>query len=295
MHEAGSFAAGRYHALVDLELADKTVLVTGASGGIGGALARTFAAEGARLVLHAGSRIEALRDWVREQAWHERAVCVRADVGRLEELEAAFAEGEAAFGRIDVCVANAGRWTNEPLLLHEAPVERIRSTIETNLLGSVWTARAFMAQLARHGPRPDGHGAALAFIGSTAGRFGERHHAEYAVSKAGLIGLMHSLKNEIALVDPYARVNVVEPGWTVTHMVRDEISRPGTICAVTRIMALRQLGRAVDVARTVVMLCSNASRHTSGQVVTVAGGMEGRTLWSDADIDEEAVRARLDL
>jgi 3-oxoacyl-[acyl-carrier protein] reductase len=60
-------------------------------------------------------------------------------------------------------------------------------------------------------------------------------------------------------------------------------------------MALRQLGRAVDVARTVVMLCSNASRHTSGQVVTVAGGMEGRTLWSDADIDEEAVRARLDL
>jgi len=279
---------------VDLELADKTVLVTGASGGIGRALAQTFADEGARLVLHAGSRIDPLREWVREQAWRERCVCVRADVSRLEEVGAAFTEGEAAFGRIDVCVANAGRWTHEPLLLHEASEQRIRSTIEINLLGSVWTARAFMAQLARHGPRPDGHGAALAFIGSTAGRFGERHHAEYAVSKAGLIGLMHSLKNEIALIDPFARVNVVEPGWTVTHMVRDEIAKPGTITAVTRTMALRQLGRAVDVARTACMLCSNVSRHTSGQVVTVAGGMEGRTLWSEEEIDEQAVRERLD-
>ena len=70
--------------------------------------------------------------------------------------------------------------------------------------------------------------------------------------------------------------------------------QPGTITSVTRTMALRQLGRAEDVARAVLFLCSPAmSRHVSGEVLTVAGGMEGRTLWGEADVDEEAVRRRL--
>ena len=166
--------------------------------------------------------------------------------------------------------------------------------IDVNLLGAAWTARAFMAQLARVGPRPDEHGASLVFIGSTAGRFGERGHAEYAMAKAGLRGLMLTLKNEIIDLDPYARVNMVQPGWTVTHMVREELERPGTIQGVTRTMPLRQLGRAVDIARTVAVLSSHVvSRHTSGQILTVAGGMEGRALWSPEQIDEDAVRRRL--
>ena len=279
---------------MELGLRDKTVLITGASGGIGRALMEVFAEEGAQLVVVGRERFDELRRYVDGRAWCDRAQCVRADTALPGELEAAFAEGEAVFGRVDVAVANAGLWHSADELLHETAIERIRETLEANLFGSLWTARAFQASLARTGARADGDGAALCFVGSTAGRFGERGHADYAASKAALYGLVRSLKNEIVLLDPYARVNMVEPGWTVTRMVRAELERPGAIRQVARTMPLRQLGRAVDVARAVAYLCSPlAARHVSGEVLTVSGGMEGRTLWSDGEIDESAVRARL--
>jgi 3-oxoacyl-[acyl-carrier protein] reductase len=199
-----------------------------------------------------------------------------------------------AFGRIDVAIANAGVWPKPHELLHQASEERIRATLDANLFGALWTARAFMATLGRSGARSDGHGAALVMIGSTAGRFGERGHAEYSVSKAGLYGLLRTLKNELVQLDPYARVNLVEPGWTVTHMVRPELEVPGAIANVARTMPLRQLARASDIAKAVLFLSSPlAARHVTGEVLTVAGGMEGRTLWASDDIDEAAVRRRL--
>jgi 3-oxoacyl-[acyl-carrier protein] reductase len=280
---------------MDLALADQCVLITGASGGIGRALAAVFAEEHARLVLVGGSRSDELARYVAAQPWSGHALCVRADLTVPGDVERAFAAGSERFGRVDHCIANAGRWPVPHELLHAAGEQRIRDTVASNLLASTWTARAFMAALARIGPRTDGHGASLCFVGSTAGRFGERGHADYALSKSGLVGLVHSLKNEIVLLDPFARVNMVEPGWTVTHMVRAELSQPGAIAQVCRTMPLRQLGRAVDVARCVAMLTSpRVSHHTTGQILTLAGGMEGRTLWSEAQIDEQAVRARLE-
>jgi 3-oxoacyl-[acyl-carrier protein] reductase len=279
---------------VDLALTDKVVLVTGASGGIGRALAETFAEEGARLVLQGRGRFEELERHVAGRPWSGRALCVRADVARPDEVEAAFERAVETFGRVDACVANAGVWPREDRALHEASEERIRGTLESNLLGATWTARAFLAQLARAGPRQDGHGAALVFTGSTAGRFGERGHAEYAVSKAGLYGLVRTLKNEIVRLDPYGRVNMIEPGWTVTHMVRAELETPGAISGVARTMPLRQLARAVDIARATAFLCSHAAaRQITGEVLTVAGGMEGRTQWERGEVDEAAVRRRL--
>jgi 3-oxoacyl-[acyl-carrier protein] reductase len=180
-------------------------------------------------------------------------------------------------------------------LLHRADEARIRKTIEIDLLGAMWTARAFFATLACTGPRADGHGAALVFIGSTAGRFGEKGHAEYAASKAGLRGLVASLKNEIVELDRYARVNMIEPGWTVTHMARPALEEPGVISKVVRTMPLRQLARAKDIARAAIFLASPAAaRHVSGEVITVAGGMEGRSLWEAGDVDEGEIRRRLD-
>jgi 3-oxoacyl-[acyl-carrier protein] reductase len=279
---------------VELQLAGKTVVITGASGGIGRALCEAFADEGASLVLQGRAQFDALERYVAQRPWRERALCVRADVAIPAEIESLFASAVERFGRVDVCVANAGVWPREHQLLHKASVERIRGAIDANLLGALWTARAFTATLARSGARPDGHGAALVFIGSTAGRFGERGHAEYAVSKAGLYGLVRSLKNEIVHVDPYARVNMVEPGWTVTHMVRKELEVRGAIADVARTMPLRQLARAADIARAVLFLASPAAaRHITGEALTVAGGMEGRTQWTAEQIDEAAVRRRL--
>lgn len=276
---------------MDLGLEDRTVLVTGASGGIGRAMARVFAEEGANLVLHGHGGFEGLELWAREQPWASRACVVRADVRDPDQVASVVAEGRRRFGRLDACLANAGVWPPEDERLHEQPVERTRRTVEVDLLGAIWTARAFLAGLAEDGPR-DGEGASLLFTGSTAARFGEAGHADYAAAKAGLVGLMRSLKNEIATIDPYARVNVLEPGWTVTEMTEGALADPEAAGKVVRTMPLRQLGRAVDVARVAAVLCSpRVSRHVSGQVVAVAGGMEGRVLWEE--VDGERVIARL--
>lgn len=278
---------------MDLGLAGRAVLVTGASGGIGRALAQAFAAEGCRLALLGRTRLDELRAHVAAQPWAGQALVLEADVRNPDAVAAATRAAAERFGRLHACVANAGAWTPGDLRLDEAPVARVREAVEVNLLGAAWTARAFMAELLRSGPAPDGCGPALTFIGSTAGRFGEARHAEYAAAKAGLTGLMLSLKNEVVALDPFARVNVVEPGWTVTHMARPALEQPGVIARAVATMPLRQLARAVDVARAVVVLSSPvASRHVSGQRLTVAGGMEGRRLWTEADVDEAAVRAR---
>ena len=209
-------------------------------------------------------------------------------------LDCAFDEGRAAFGRVDVCVANAGVWPREDLPLQRLTPERVREVVEVNLLGAVWTARSFMKGLELDGVRADGHGPCLLFTGSTAGRFGERGHSDYAASKAGLIGLMLTLKNEIVGVDPFGRVNVVEPGWTVTDMTRRAVQDPEVVRRVVRTMPVRQLARAIDIGRALVMLASPAaSRHVSGQVLTVAGGMEGRVLWEEGQVDGGEVLARL--
>ena len=272
---------------MDLQLSGRTVFITGASGGIGRALARTFADEGCNLALHANSNLDWLRDFVNGQSWKDRALAVQADITDAAAIQRAMDEATARFGRVDVCVANAGKWPKPDELLSDMPVERFADTVAVNLLGAAYTARAFMRQLTTRG-------ASLTFIGSTAGRFGEAMHSDYSAAKAGLTGLVRSLKNEIVRLDPFARVNMVEPGWTVTEMARDALNQPGKITHIAKTSALRQLGRAVDIARAVAMLSSPAvSRHITGEVITVAGGMEGRTLWAPEDIDEDAIRNRV--
>jgi 3-oxoacyl-[acyl-carrier protein] reductase len=274
-------------------LADKVVFVTGASGGIGRALAEEFLDEGARLALTGNEAFADLDAWVKSQGAGPRMLALKCETTDPDQVDAAMEKTRKHFGRVDACIANAGKWTPEHALAHKASPERIRRNIEVNLLGSMWTARAFMSALEKSGARKDGDGASLVFIGSTAGRFGEKGHAEYSAGKAGLYGLVHTLKNEIVDIDPFARVNMIEPGWTVTHMARPALQQPGVITKVVRTMPLRQLARAKDIARTAVYLCSPVlARHVSGEVITVAGGMEGRLLWEPSDVDEPSIRAR---
>ena len=280
---------------MDTGLAGKVVFLTGASGGIGRAVADAFAAEGAQLALQGHRRFDELEALVAERPWRDRALVLRADITQPDEVQAALDATARSFGRVDVCIANAGVWPPADLPVHEVDEDRVREVVSINLLGAVWTARAFLRVLAAAGPRPDGEGASLAFTGSTAGRFGERGHADYALSKAGLYGLLRTLKNEIVDLDPYGRVNLVEPGWTVTEMVRAELDDDDHLRRVASTMPLRQLARAADIARTLVFLSSpRLARHITGQVLTVAGGMEGRRLWEAGQVDPGEIRARLD-
>jgi 3-oxoacyl-[acyl-carrier protein] reductase len=171
----------------------------------------------------------------------------------------------AAAAPLDLCVANAGVWPSEDVPVAELPLERWRDTIDGNLTATFLTARGFARQ----------RGSALVLIGSTAGRFGEAGHADYAAAKAAIgRGLLLSLKNEMAP----ARVNVVAPGWTVSPMTEASLTDE-LVDRVTATMPLRKVARTEDIARTVAFLLSDrAAGHVTGEVVTVAGGMEGRLL-----------------
>jgi 3-oxoacyl-[acyl-carrier protein] reductase len=277
-----------------LGLEDWTVLVTGASGGIGWSCAEVLAAEGARLVLLAGRRGEALERATAARPWADRALSLGADVTDAGAMEEAFARGRDRFGRIDGVVASAGVWPPQGRRLDEMGIDQLRRTLDVNLFGSLTTARAFMRSLRETGARRDGAGGSLVLIGSTAGRFGEPGHVDYACSKAGLRGLTLSLRRELAAIDPYARVNLVEPGWTATEMAQEALDQPGAIESTLRTMPVRQVGRAEDMARAVAFFLSpRAARHVSGEILTVAGGMDGRVAWERDEIDRDEVLRRL--
>jgi 3-oxoacyl-[acyl-carrier protein] reductase len=247
-------------------LARKGVLVTGGSGGIGAACVGAFRGEGARVVAHYHQGRE------RAEAVGADAI-VGGDLRREDDVERVFAEAREALGRIEVCAAVAGVWPQEDVPVWELSLERWEETLRANLTSAFLTARAFLREVERNR-----HGS-LVLIGSTAGLVGEAGHADYAAAKGALLsGLLLSLKNEITRIAPAARVNAVAPGWTESPMTRGHVD-PDAVRRVTRTMALRKIAQPEDVARQVVVLASDElSGHVTGQVVVVAGGMEGRTL-----------------
>ena len=255
---------------MDTGLAGKGVLVTGASGGIGSACARAFAAEGARVVVHYHRRRERAEALAAELGG---TPVVGADLTDEVQVDELFSRAREAVDRIDVCAAVAGVWPAADEPVWELPLERWEATVRANLTATFLTARGFLREVER-----TGHGS-LVLVGSTAGRFGEAGHADYAAAKSAIqVGLLLSLKNEIVRIAPRARVNAVAPGWTTSPMTRESLDE-AVVDRVTRTMALRKVAAPEDIARAVVVLASDElSGHVTGELVTVAGGMEGRTL-----------------
>ena len=159
-----------------------------------------------------------------------------------------------------------------PATVTSSPVTWPESSSEA----STTTARAFLREVERNG------GGNLVLVGSTAGRFGEAGHADYAAAKSAIqVGLLLSLKNEIVRIAPRSRVNAVAPGWTYSPMTRGALD-DSLVRGISRTMALRKVAVADDIACAIVVLASDElSGHITGELVTVAGGMEGRTIHAE--------------
>lgn len=255
---------------MDTGLEGKGVLVTGGAGGIGTAIVRRFASEGAMVAVHYNTSAVAA-DALAEEIG---GIAIHADLRDEAQADTLIPKAVAGLGRLDVCVANAGKWPHADEPIWNLSLERWNETLAANLTSTFLTARGFLEHAAGTGT------GSLVMIASTAGSFGEAGHADYAAAKGAILsGLLLSAKNEAARIGPGVRVNVVAPGWTMTPAVAARGLSDDHFAKVTATMSVKKLGRPDDVANQVVVLASDVlSGHISGQVITVAGGMEGRLI-----------------
>lgn len=256
--------------LMDTGLNGTRVLVTGGAGGIGSEIVRVFAGEGARMAVHYHTAAEEAKDLADEVG----GIAIGADLTDEGEADALVPTIVEVMGGLDVCVANAGWYPPEDRPVWEIPLERWSSVVERNLTTTFLTARGFLRHAATTGR------GSLVMVASTAGQFGEAGHADYAAAKGAIMtGLLLSIKNEATRIGDGVRVNAVAPGWTITPKRAAAGIDPAHVEAATATMARKQLATPRDVARQVVVLASDElSGHQTGQVVTVAGGMEGRLV-----------------
>ncbi len=260
--------------IMDAQLNNQTILITGASGGIGSAAAKAFAAEGARVALHAFRNLDAAKQLAEKLG--KGAVALRADLRDESQVDAMFAEAVRSFDRIDCLVVNAGIWNPESIPLHKMSLTQWRETLDADLTSAFLTCRAFLQHLAAV-PRED---ASIVLVGSTAALFGEADHADYAAAKAALVhGLTRSLKNEIICLAPRGRVNCICPGWTDTPMARQSAADPAAIQRAMATTPLNKIASPEDIARAIVFLTSPVlAGHISGAILPIHGGMEGRMM-----------------
>jgi len=233
----------------------RVVLVTGGNRGIGLAIAQAFVAEGDQVAITARSG-----ELPAELAGTDVLV-VKADVTDSASIDAAFDRIEAELGPVEIVVANAGI-TRDGLILRMSD-DDIDAVLDTNLVGALRVARRAakgMVRLRR---------GRLVFVSSVVGLLGSAGQANYAASKAGLVGVARSLARELGSRGITA--NVVTPGFVDTDMtaVLSEERR----AEITGAVPLGRYASPAEVAGTVVFLASDAAAYITGAVIPVDGGL----------------------
>ena len=244
--------------MTTIDLTGRTAFVTGSTRGIGLSVARALHAAGAKVAIVG-------RDVARAQIvaveLGERAAGVACDVADAEQVEAAIAAAEAALGPIDILVNNAGLTRDNILLrLSEDDWDVV---LDANLKGAFLTTRAVIKGMMK---RRSGR---IINITSVVGLTGNKGQANYAASKAGLIGLTKSVAKEYASRGVLA--NCIAPGFIETDMTAALPSEART--ALLEQIALGRLGRPEEIAAAVLFLASDLAAYITGQVLVVDGGM----------------------
>lgn len=245
-----------------LDLTGKAALVTGASRGIGRAIAIALAEAGADVAVnYAGSEAAAAETAKAIEALGRKAILVQAHVGKSAEFEAMVQKTLETFGKLDILVNNAGI-TRDNLIMRMKE-EDFDDVIETNLKGVFNGIKAVTRQMMKQ------RSGRIINISSVVGVLGNPGQANYVASKAGVIGLTKSAARELA--SRGITVNAVAPGYIETDMT-DKLSaevRDGILGQVP----LGRMGKPEDVANAVVYLASEAASYMTGQTLHVDGGM----------------------
>ena len=252
------------------DLEDKVVLVTGGAGGIGSVISKSFAEQGAKVIVHYNDSKENAEKISKEI----NGFAVNADLTDSEQTKELFNSIILREGKIDICIANAGKYPKDYAPLWEIESDRWNNTVSANLSLTYNTSRYFLKHAA------ETKKGSLVLIGSTAGLYGEAGHADYAAAKGAITsGLLRTMKNDAAQIGNGVRVNAIAPGWTVSQKKIDEGLDQTRVNRITSTMSLKKLAKPEDVANSAIMLASDSlSGHITGQVIEIAGGMEGRQI-----------------
>lgn len=245
-----------------METIEKTALVTGASRGIGRAIALTLAAKGYAVALnYAGSQAAAEAVKGEIEAAGGKAFTIQGDVSKAEDVDRIFKTIKEEFGQLDVLVNNAGI-TRDGLLIRMKE-ESWDAVLSTDLKSDFLTIKAGAQMMMR---KKKG---SIINIASVVGIMGNIGQANYAAAKAGVIGLTKACAKELAARN--IRVNAVAPGFIATDMT-DAIPEKNKEAMLTAI-PLGRMGLAEDVAKAVSFLASDDASYITGQVLKVDGGM----------------------
>lgn len=255
-----------------LILKGQPALVTGASSGIGRAVALALAEAGAPVAVNYVSDQDAAEAVVgRIHAAGGQAIAIRADVSREEEVEAMFKRAISEFGTLHITVCNAGLQRDAPF--HRMTLGQWQKVIDVNLTGQFLCARAAVQEYLRRG--------VIEGISVSAGKIihmSSVHevipwagHANYAASKGGVLMLMKSLAQEVA--PARIRVNGIAPGAVRTQINTAAWRTPEDHAELMELVPYQRMGEPLDIARAAVWLASDASDYITGTSLFVDGGM----------------------
>jgi 3-oxoacyl-[acyl-carrier protein] reductase len=240
------------------DLSGKKALVTGASGGLGGAIARALHVQGATVAL-SGTKISALEELAASLG--DRAHVLPADLADPATGDKLIADADQAMGQVDILVNNAG--LTRDMIAIRLGDEDWQKVLEVNLTAGFRLARAVLRTMIRR------RWGRIIGIGSVVAQTGNPGQANYAAAKAGMIGMSKALAAEVASRN--ITVNVVAPGFIETAMT-DKLTDAIKQRLLDHI-PMKRMGRPADVAAAVVYLASEEAAYVTGQTLHVNGGM----------------------
>jgi 3-oxoacyl-[acyl-carrier protein] reductase len=248
---------------MNLTVNAKVALITGGSRGIGAAAVRLFVAAGAKVVFNYQAAKAAADDLVRE-CGADNCRAVQCDLSTTEAAAQLVSGAIAAYGRLDILVANHGIWPPEDAPIDRLSDEQWHRTIAVNLDSVFGLVKHSVAQMKKQG------GGNIVLVSSTAGQRGEAFHCDYAASKGALISMVKGLSTELAR--DHINVNCVAPGWVDTDMSAGALSNPPTRDRVFGSIPLGRVGTPDEIAGPILFLCTPYAGFITGEVLNVNGG-----------------------